>query len=368
MKHFVLACLLFVLSVPLANAQSNGAVTLSIPSLRIPNDTTLPATCTVGEIYMDTDATSGARFYLCESANTWVAQGGAGGASSVTATSAFGTDNAVLRADGTSRGAQSSGCSIGDTNVLTCPGGFVAGTAGTGAVTMLQGTVPSAPSAGEHTLYFDSADSLLKSKASSSTVTTYTTTTGTQSLTNKTLDCEATGNVCTIPKRYWFPAAGVNNTTGGSIWDLPATNPAAVSFRTGTNQTKGVLDFADGADLSASLVQQLAATWAGTIEARVVWISATTANDVVWQIAIACAGDGDSDDPAFTWDEFAADTAKGTPNLLNYTASNTVTTTGTCTAGDLAYIGIRRNSAHALDTHTATARFIGLELVTRVTE
>jgi hypothetical protein len=43
--------------------------------LRLPNSTTLPGTCTVGEIYMDTDATSTHRLYLCEATNTWVLDG-----------------------------------------------------------------------------------------------------------------------------------------------------------------------------------------------------------------------------------------------------------------------------------------------------
>ena len=68
---------------------STGAVTLSLPStvnltsktFRVPNSTTLPATCTVGDAYMDTDATTGARWYLCESTNTWVVQGAASGGS-----------------------------------------------------------------------------------------------------------------------------------------------------------------------------------------------------------------------------------------------------------------------------------------------
>lgn len=50
-------------------------------TLEIPNSNTLPGTCAVGDSYMDTDATSGARFYLCESANTWAVQGGGGSGS-----------------------------------------------------------------------------------------------------------------------------------------------------------------------------------------------------------------------------------------------------------------------------------------------
>lgn len=47
--------------------------------LEVPNGTSLPGTCSVGQVYMDTDATSGQRIYACESSNTWVLQGGGGG-------------------------------------------------------------------------------------------------------------------------------------------------------------------------------------------------------------------------------------------------------------------------------------------------
>lgn len=51
-------------------------------TLEVPNSATLPATCVVGEGYMDTDATSGQRWYLCESTNVWNLQGGGGGSGS----------------------------------------------------------------------------------------------------------------------------------------------------------------------------------------------------------------------------------------------------------------------------------------------
>ena len=39
----------------------------------VPNSTTLPATCTAAQLYMDTNATTKQRLYYCDSANTWVA-------------------------------------------------------------------------------------------------------------------------------------------------------------------------------------------------------------------------------------------------------------------------------------------------------
>lgn len=63
------------------NTISAGVQDFSGTTFRVPSSTTLPATCAVGDSYMDTDATSGQRWYLCESANTWAVQGGSGGGS-----------------------------------------------------------------------------------------------------------------------------------------------------------------------------------------------------------------------------------------------------------------------------------------------
>lgn len=61
---------------------SGGSLRSAAGILGLPNSTSLPGTCTVGDIYMDTDATTGQRLYACESTNTWAKQGdGAGGGS-----------------------------------------------------------------------------------------------------------------------------------------------------------------------------------------------------------------------------------------------------------------------------------------------
>jgi hypothetical protein len=47
-------------------------------TLQVPNSTTLPGSCEVGDTYMDTDATSGERWNLCEATDSWIVQGGGG--------------------------------------------------------------------------------------------------------------------------------------------------------------------------------------------------------------------------------------------------------------------------------------------------
>ncbi|MGB4107786.1 MAG: hypothetical protein WBK55_08330 [Alphaproteobacteria bacterium] len=48
-------------------------------TLEIPNGNSLPGTCVVGDLFMDTDATTGQRLYACQSSNTWALQGDGGG-------------------------------------------------------------------------------------------------------------------------------------------------------------------------------------------------------------------------------------------------------------------------------------------------
>jgi hypothetical protein len=81
----------------------------------ITSSSTLPGTCAAGDVYFDTDATSGIRFHICDSTNTW-------------------------------------------RYILT------GSASGTGYLTLLEGSAPGAGAAsGEHNLYFDSSDSKLKS-------------------------------------------------------------------------------------------------------------------------------------------------------------------------------------------------------------
>lgn len=59
-----------------------GAQDMSGATLELPNSTSLPGSCNAGEIYINTDATSGEQVYVCES-GSWVQQGGSGGSGSV---------------------------------------------------------------------------------------------------------------------------------------------------------------------------------------------------------------------------------------------------------------------------------------------
>ncbi len=277
------------------------------------------------------------------------------------------TDNAIVRFDlTTGKLLQNSGCTISDANLLTCSGGFAAGSGSVGIVEMLEGTAPGAHATTSwHNCYIDSKTSHFACHENGGSAKDYVTTADTQTLTNKPYDAEGTGNVLTIARRLWFPAAGCNNATAGSIWDLPTSNPAVAACVTGTNTQKGVLDFADGANtLSAQITYKLPSTWTGTVDANIKWFSATTTGSVVWQLATICVADAETDDPAFNTASTVTDAAKGTTNQTNDAAITTVTVTG-CAAGELMHIKILRDPTNGSDDHAATARLIGVELVIR---
>ena len=141
-----------------------GAPTLSISpvldltskTLRVPNSTTLPATCTVGDSYMDTDATSGARWYLCESTNTWAAQGGGGGGAPTDAQYWTGAANATLSAE-KNLGALGTGLVINTAGVPSiyaggsCTNQFVTATSASGGLTCTSPTLAGAQYANQGT-------------------------------------------------------------------------------------------------------------------------------------------------------------------------------------------------------------------------
>ena len=84
-------------------------------------------------------ATAGAYATLKSDGTNWViidSGGGAGGSGDVTAASAFGTDNRLVRSDGTGKGVQGSAISVDDTGNLALSGaGALRGSYGAGSVT-----------------------------------------------------------------------------------------------------------------------------------------------------------------------------------------------------------------------------------------
>lgn len=197
------------------------------------------------------------------------------------------------------------------------------------------------------------------------TYAVFVTPASTDTLTNKTYDAEGTGNVFTIPSKIWLPMGACDNTTAGTLWDLPTTNAAAAACVTGTNTQKGVLDFADGGNsLSSQMTLQLPSDWSGSVDVKFVWFSATTTGAVVWQIATSCSAAGVTDDTAFNTANTVTSNAAGSANQLTMPTISAITTTG-CTAGSVLHLKVFRDPTNGSDTMAGTARLIGTELTWR---
>ena len=193
----------------------------------------------------------------------------------------------------------------------------------------------------------------------------------TDTMTNKTMDVEGTGNVFTTKRTVYIPAAGCNNATAGPVMNLPATAAPSAACVAGTNTHKGVLEFDATTDEGAQFDFLLPSTWVGAIDARILWKAAATAGATGWCVQFAPVADAETDDPAFIAQgagNCVSDTVKGTTLQTNIAAITGVTITGVA-AGELLNVRISRdaNGGAVTDDMTGDALLIGVELTYRET-
>jgi hypothetical protein len=185
--------------------------------------------------------------------------------------------------------------------------------------------------------------------------------------TNLTLDTEGTGNVFTSTHKTWFAAAGCNNATAASFWDLGtslAPTPTCKNSSSGNAQNAS-LDFPDSDGMYFGQTQMmLPEDFTGTVDAKIKWMAAATSGDVIWNVSTICVADGETDAPAFNTVSTVTDTAKGTTLQLNDAAITSVVITG-CASGELMHIKISRDRTTSGDTITGVVSFLGLQITTR---
>lgn len=189
----------------------------------------------------------------------------------------------------------------------------------------------------------------------------------TKTLTNTTLDAEGTGNSLTQAFKIWFAAAGCNNATASSFWDLPTSTPAVAACVTGTNTQKGVLQFADtSGGFSAQNNILLPSDWSGTVDARIIWRTSATSGNAKFSLSTICvAVDAtETDDPSFNTASTVTTAAAGTANRLQTSSITTLTVTG-CAANEFMHIKLFRDGNDGSDTLSASLDVIGLEITIR---
>lgn len=290
------------------------------------------------------------------------------GSGDVTAAAAFNNDNRLIRSDGAAKGVQASGVTLDDTDNMSAIGSLQLVTGG---------ALRTAQSAG-NTLLVQAYDvdgtsftTFITCTANntptcdlSSSVTlngvSLVSSSSTNTLTNKTIDAEGTGNTITIPVFMSFRAAVCQNATASLSFDTPTSNPAVAACVTGTNTQFGVADFATASDLSVQGHFTLPSDWnGGNIDFSGKWFSSTTSGNVVWIISAVCVADAETSDPSFNTADNITEATKGTANQQNDIPATTLTNGVTgCAAGEEFYFKIRRNAGAGSDTMSGTARLV----------
>ncbi len=195
--------------------------------------------------------------------------------------------------------------------------------------------------------------------------TDYVSPSSTETLTNKTLDAEGTGNVLTTVSRIYYRAAVCQNTTASLGFSTPTTNAPAATCVTGTNTQYATAAFDAATDESGQDHFRLPADWTGAIDAVITWRGATgSTNSVIWDIQTICVADAETGDPAFNTASSVTDAGKGTANQFNTASITGITATG-CAAGEELFWKLNRDANNASDTYADDAQLVSLEFTIR---
>lgn len=187
-------------------------------------------------------------------------------------------------------------------------------------------------------------------------------------LTNKTVDAEGTGNSITIPFKFYLPAATCAGTTGTINWDTSATLAPTATCAAGSTETTLILGTADFPDSDGDYQMQfswmLPSDWTGAVDLKFTWLAAATSGDVIWKASTVCRADAEVRDAAFNTASTVTDTAKGTTLQLNTASITGVTATG-CAAGELMTLKVARDRTTSGDTITGVVSLVGVEMTYR---
>lgn len=334
---------------------------------RLPNGTTRPTDCEIGDQFMDTDATSGSRYFLCEAADTWVLQADGVGAAS-------GGDPILIEGSAV---VDASGVDfIADQGLVTT---FDSGTSPDQSVLGFDYSLGYASALGAEKIAFSTAGTgsggfvaegqtnntfeylfsfPLMSEATADAEHFIVMETIAQTLANKTLASPAFSGTATgdntIPsslittevRSMWFGAAGL------SVDGTHCVTPAEVTINSGPKLFTIICADNDAATIYGSTT--MPDSWdGGTLTFEQVYIqTAADTGPLNGDIAAQCRGNGET--PSSTWGtEIAIDDAAVVgSNANDHTTSAAVTPAGTCAAGDTLYW---RYQLDATGTTTAAA-------------
>jgi hypothetical protein len=187
--------------------------------------------------------------------------------------------------------------------------------------------------------------------------TDYTTPSTEEIFTNKTTDCEATGNHCIYPVPVTLTTArcqaGIAYRAGDTFADADSATAVCGG---GSNTAKAYVSFANDDEETWQSGFSLPSDYDATraIDITLIWLSSSNSGNVRFYAALACSAVDDPDDPAFEDESTITDAAAVVANDIS-TASATNVDKSACTAGTNLKVRIRRVGAGTGDTLGAAA-------------
>ncbi len=188
----------------------------------------------------------------------------------------------------------------------------------------------------------------------------------TDTLQFKTLNVEDSGNVITTVSKVTMIAAGCDNATAASAFDLPTSGtPTKVCLGTSPHRL-GALGFADGATNTGLTAIELPSDWTGNVDLRLLYGGDTSsANNIRWQVSTACVADGEDQlNPTYNTAS-ASNTAGPSTAGQRKSVSFTSVNVSSCAASETMWIKVERIGADAGDTYAGVAYLRSVELTLR---
>jgi hypothetical protein len=197
----------------------------------------------------------------------------------------------------------------------------------------------------------------------------------TQTFTNKTIDCEATGNVCSLPVKFFIPFAGNKAGAASSICNLPTSNAPAETAEGSSPMMTASLGYDATTDETCMFSHWLPSDFDATrgIDVVIIWHAAATTGAATFRIENACVGPTTSMiAPTFNSIQYSTSTTvNGTTNGPNTSAINSLTLSGgasaECLASRMIYFRVGRDadSTGGVDNMAGDALVDGIEVTLR---
>lgn len=158
-----------------------------------------------------------------------------------------------------------------------------------------------------------------------------------------------------IPPSFPFLAGNCGWNGAASNFSFPATGSPDTLCIVGTNRDNGVLEF--DANEVVHTQGYLTSAWASTVDVVFGWRATATSGGATWAIALSCAGDGSTFDPAYSSNSTVTDTAAGTSALGNDATITGITLPGACGAGKWLFAKVTL-TAHTLASGKPQLRYV----------